>query len=308
MADKRIRVGRPEEKFIYIDKSVGKLLPAAGEAELKVLLYALCEQEFSVAEAAAYLKITAGEVESALCFWRGAQLLDTAEAEKPAAHAKINLFQSYDGELLAKQVEENATFKTLCEFMEKKLEKLLNKNDLNSLFYLFDYVGLSAEYIMALTEYCVQKGKGSMQYILKTALGKADDGVDTYEKLEEWLRRKRSADDSVRRLAAACGWGDRELTANEKKYVRRWFEEEQASYELVHLAYEKTVDSIGKVKLAYMNKILESWFEKGYQTPEDVNHDRQAPKKKDGAEAGSSFDADDFFAAAVKKGMSSDDE
>ena len=64
MADKRIRVGRPEEKFIYIDKSVGKLLPAAGEAELKVLLYALCEQEFSVAEAAAYLKITAGEVES----------------------------------------------------------------------------------------------------------------------------------------------------------------------------------------------------------------------------------------------------
>ena len=30
MADKRIRVGRPEEKFIYIDKSVGKLLPAAG--------------------------------------------------------------------------------------------------------------------------------------------------------------------------------------------------------------------------------------------------------------------------------------
>ena len=217
MADKRIRVGRPEEKFIYIDKSVGKLLPAAGEAELKVLLYALCEQEFSVAEAAAYLKITAGEVESALCFWRGAQLLDTAEAEKPAAHAKISLFQSYDGELLAKQVEENATFKTLCEFMEKKLEKLLNKNDLNSLFYLFDYVGLSAEYIMALTEYCVQKGKGSMQYILKTALGKADDGVDTYEKLEEWLRRKRSADDSVRRLAAACGWGDRELTANEKK-------------------------------------------------------------------------------------------
>lgn len=76
----------------------------------------------------------------------------------------------------------------------------------------------------------------------------------------------------------------------------------------MHLAYEKTVDSIGKVKLAYMNKILESWFEKGYQTPEDVNNDRQAPKKKDGAEAGSSFDADDFFAAAVKKGMSSDDE
>ena len=48
MAEKRIRISRPEEKFIYIDKAVGKLLPSAGESELKVLLYALCEQEFSV--------------------------------------------------------------------------------------------------------------------------------------------------------------------------------------------------------------------------------------------------------------------
>lgn len=71
MAEKRIRISRPEEKFIYIDKAVGKLLPSAGESELKVLLYALCEQEFSVSEAAAYLKLTVGEVESALCFWRG---------------------------------------------------------------------------------------------------------------------------------------------------------------------------------------------------------------------------------------------
>ena len=55
MAEKRIRISRPEEKFIYIDKAVGKLLPSAGESELKVLLYALCEQEFSVSEAAAYL-------------------------------------------------------------------------------------------------------------------------------------------------------------------------------------------------------------------------------------------------------------
>lgn len=72
---------------------------------------------------------------------------------------------------------------------------------------------------MALTEYCVQKGKRSMQYILKTALGLFDEGVDSYETLEAWLCRKRSADDNIRRLAATCGWGDRELTANEKKYV-----------------------------------------------------------------------------------------
>lgn len=280
MADKRIRVGRPEEKFIYIDKSVGKLLPAAGEAELKVLLYALCEQEFSVAEAAAYLKITAGEVESALCFWRGAQLLDTAEAEKPAAHAKISLFQSYDGELLAKQVEENATFKTLCEFMEKKLEKLLNKNDLNSLFYLFDYVGCPPNTLWRSPNTASRRARAVCSTYSRPRSARRTTAWTPMKSWRNGCAASARPTTASGRLAAACGWGDRELTANEKKYVRRWFEEEQASYELVHLAYEKTVDSIGKVKLAYMNKILESWFEKGYQTPEDVNNDRQAPKKK----------------------------
>lgn len=301
MPEKRIKISLPEDKQIHIDRDIKRFLPSAGEAELKVLLYSLCEREFSLSEAAEFLQLDKSDIESAVGFWRGAQLLGTADEDKSRQSAKTGLYQSYDSQLLSEQLDGNKDFKVLCDYMEKKLEKLLNKNDINMIFYLYDFVGLSAEYIMALTEYCIQKGKHSMQYIMKTALGKADEGIDTYEKLEEWLKLKRTSDDKKRRFASACGWGNREPSANEKKYLEYWFDENQASYELVHLAYEKTVDSIGVVKLPYMSKILESWFEKGYKTPEDVKNDRKEDRQQSGS--AESYDVDEFFAAAVEKGM-----
>ena len=301
MPEKRIKISLPEDKQIHIDRDIKRFLPSAGEAELKVLLYSLCEREFSLSEAAEFLQLDKSDIESAVGFWRGAQLLGTADEDKSRQSVKTGLYQSYDSQLLSEQLDGNKDFKALCDYMEKKLEKLLNKNDINMIFYLYDFVGLSAEYIMALTEYCIQKGKHSMQYIMKTALGKADEGIDTYEKLEEWLKLKRTSDDKKRRFASACGWGNREPSANEKKYLEYWFDENQASYELVHLAYEKTVDSIGVVKLPYMSKILESWFEKGYKTPEDVKNDRKEDRQQSGS--AESYDVDEFFAAAVEKGM-----
>ena len=140
-----------------------------------------------------------------------------------------------------------------------------------------------------------------MQYIMKTALGKAEERIDTYDKVEGWLKLKRTSGKKKRRFASACGWGNGEPSANEKKYLEYWFDENQASYELVHLAYEKTVDSKGVVKLPYMSKILESWFEKGYKTPEDVKNDRKEDRQQSGS--AESYDVDEFFAAAVEKGM-----
>ena len=50
-----------------------------------------------------------------------------------------------------------------------------------------------------------------------------------------------------------------------------------------------------------MSKILESWFEKGYKTPEDVKNDRKEDRQQSGS--AESYDVDEFFAAAVEKGM-----
>jgi DNA replication protein DnaD len=46
-----------------------------------------------------------------------------------------------------------------------------------------------------------------------------------------------------------------------------------------------------------MNSILKSWYENGFKTAEDV----KAGDKKESVE--SSFDADEFFEAAVKRSM-----
>ena len=49
-----------------------------------------------------------------------------------------------------------------------------------------------------------------------------------------------------------------------------------------------------------MSKILESWFEKGYKTPEDVKNDRKEDRQQSGS--AESYDVDEFVPQPLKKG------
>ena len=66
MPEKRIKISLPEDKQIHIDRDIKRFLPSAGEAELKVLLYSLCEREFSLSEAAEFLQLDKSDIESAV--------------------------------------------------------------------------------------------------------------------------------------------------------------------------------------------------------------------------------------------------
>ena len=69
-------------------------------------------------------------------------------------------------------------------------------------------------------------------------------------------------------------------------------------HEVIRLAYEATVDAIGKPSIAYANTILERWYAEGYRTTEDVTNAMEAYRRQ--KMGGSSFDIDDFFKAALK--------
>ena len=69
------------------------------------------------------------------------------------------------------------------------------------------------------------------------------------------------------------------------------------------LAYEVTVDNTGAFSFPYMNKVLLNWHEAGYSTAEEVNAallSYRAKKEQDTDEK--SFDVDEFFEAALKRG------
>ena len=297
-----MRIKTPGDGLIMLPMEVKDKLKTATLPELKVLLYLSAVKEADAKEMAASLGITPGEAEAAVAFWRGAGIFEEDDAPKKAVPQSSSLYKSYDSFTIAEFLKKES-FKGCCEIVGEKLEKELNKNDYNSLVYLYDYVGLPAEVIVGVAEYCVSNGKKSMQYLMKTALSMYErDGVDTYEKFEKYMEKEEKLHSETAKVKKLCGFGDRELTAKEKGFFDKWFAEWEFSFDMVKLSYEKTVDSLGKISLSYMNGMLKRWYEAGIRTPEDAMTKNAKPGKGDGSVAGYE-DGDEFLEAALKKGM-----
>ncbi|OGO88620.1 MAG: hypothetical protein A2Y15_03560 [Clostridiales bacterium GWF2_36_10] len=291
----RKKINTPTDNLILLPREVEKMLKNAGAAELKVLLHLFARGDYTPGETSRELGLNVSEVEAAVAFWRGAGIIELSNTKETKKNSSsVNLFQTYDAEILSAAVEKDNDFKNVCDMVGDLLGRLLNKNDYNSLYYLYDYTRMPADFICGITEYCAQEKKLSMQYIMKTALGLCDDGIDTYEKLEQHLARKEKSKTDIAKLRKLCGMGERELSPKESECVNRWFFTWDMPFELIKTAYEKTVDATGRVQFPYMNTILKSWYESGFKTVEDV----KIGDKKESVE--SSFDADEFFEVALQ--------
>lgn len=259
--------------------------------ELRVLACVLsCGEEISTGEIGEALGLSETEVISAVSFWRGAGLIVNAGKARKKVSSEATTQKSdvtdtktalpasvrdtdtktYTGEEIARIMAEKPEISSLLDFAQERLEKVFSPSDIAKLIYLEDYALLSAPMIMSIIDYCVENDKKSMRYVEKTALSIYDEGICDYAALEVYFDKKRvakSAEGVVRRI---MGIGDRGFTAKEKEHISKWFSEYKSSEELISLAYERTIANTTKPSVPYMSKILASWFEKGYKTPEDV--------------------------------------
>ena len=74
-------------------------------------------------------------------------------------------------------------------------------------------------------------------------------------------------------------------------------------FELVKLAFDRTVEKKGTPQKSYINGILKSWKEKSLSSEEEVleyEKDKILPKS-DTAPSESSFNIDEFFNAALER-------
>ena len=77
-------------------------------------------------------------------------------------------------------------------------------------------------------------------------------------------------------------------TAKQAAFIEQW-KNLGFSIELVHFAYERTLEQINKLNFGYINKILLSWRDSGFMTVQDVKNaesdfrknKKGTPSKKD---------------------------
>lgn len=84
----------------------------------------------------------------------------------------------------------------------------------------------------------------------------------------------------------------------EKKCQDRGYGED-----MIRLAYDITIKTTGEYKVQYMAAIMERWHSEGVHTIEQAKQDTESRKKKGTSYSSDSYDFDDFFNAAIKRGQ-----
>ncbi|MBQ7907848.1 MAG: DnaD domain protein [Clostridia bacterium] len=295
--------------ILNLPASVSEHVRDADEAQLKVLLsifnYMSCLSNFDgcIDKLATDLDLEINDIKCALAFWaeRGVIAVEGLDAGILAASAiesaEKNSMPTYTGKQIAAFIEENKEIEALFVGCQAVLEKSFNTPDYNNVINLKSFYRFSDDYILLLLEHCKECDKASWAYIRKTAKNLYDEGVDTYDKLESHFsarKNKRSLEYKIRRL---FGIGEREFIKRERDIFEGWINA-KVSFELIEKAYEITVANTGKPSPSYTAKVIENWLSSGIKTAEAAEEAMQAYKSK---VSESSFDADDFFEAALKR-------
>ena len=183
----------------------------------------------------------------------------------------------YRTEDIVRRSKEDGAFAVIVDEAARVIGRSLSSSDMKLLFGVYDYLALPPEVILMLLNYCAELfhekyGPGrrlTARAIEKEAYVWANREILTFEQAEEYIRLQRSRWGETGRVKAALGIQGRELSATEAKYIASWLDmgfREDA----VAIAYDRTVTNTGGLKWGYLNKILQSWHEKGLHTRSEI--------------------------------------
>lgn len=312
--DYKINLGQWNEIFAVPASVVEKYIKLASGKALKVLLFLLYNNKISATPEfiAENLAITVDEVEEAMLFWEQVGVIVNFSSEiivpeiqkpieiQPEPQPKPIITQPPRATLtpteIAERINSSDEMKFLFAGAEASLNHLLNHTEHRSLIWIHDYLGLSADVILMLIEYCKVIDKTNVKYIEKVAISWQENNITTHEAADREISRLKERNSLSGKVKNAFGI-DRKLSAKEETYIENWAVK-RYDIELISYAYEKTIDAINKLSFPYIDKILTGWYENGLTTRTLV--DKNFPKKFNKPDSDEhSYDLDKFDKLAV---------
>lgn len=320
-----------QTKVLTLPQSVVQKMETATEQDLRVLLLLASDpaqlENFNPAKLSSVLDLSEQQIELSIAFWRGAGVLKTGRSakqpseEQPASEAPRAVITPetvrggqpvYTGTEIEKLMKERKELAGLLKECQKTLEKVFNVTESNKIISLYDYLHLSADYILQLAKHCQLLGKGTVAYVTATAYQLYNQDIVTAQALEEYIEAKEKLHDFENFIRPLCGFGGRKLSKKEQKFIENW-EKMNLPEEVISYAYEQSVDATGELSMPHLNKILEGFKAAGVRDLKDAEkcaeqHREEMKKLYGSGKAGKSkdqsefksFDADEFFNVAIE--------
>lgn len=212
---------------------------------------------------------------------------------------------------IAQRLAESADIRSLFSEAQEAFGRTLGYDAQASLIILHDSYSLPIEVVIMLCNHAKTIGKqGSLAYIMKIGQSWFENNIDTFEKAEKKISAMENADKKWGEFASATGLSNPKPTAKQSEYFEIWTGEYGFDVDVIVAAYERTVETKGKIHLGYMNGILRSWHEAGYKTIGDIENgereykegqDSKKSSHKDESKSGSKSTASYSIEAALKR-------
>jgi len=221
-----------------------------------------------------------GRLESAIaCILRTGCVSEILpEQTKPETQTvlPVSTEATYTPEEVRKGIKEDPVFKWLCTEAEQRLGRVLKQFDLETLYSIYDYLGMPADVIAMLIGYLaaarqdrIDRGLSaaavSFHQISQEANTWLTLGIDTAEKADAHIRKLQYYNSAMGQVFHALGIRDRTPSPGEKNYIRAWLDA-GAQVDLIAKAYDMTVLQKGSLNWPYMRSIIERWLSRGYHT------------------------------------------
>lgn len=274
------------QAFAFPSDVADKYLKFCKGEHLKVLIYLMRNNNSDITENAIAdaVDITPFEVKEALLFWADAGILicnNFSASKEPKSIAKKNIKPTKQD--ITKRGLQDPKLKYLLSQTAMILCRDLKENEIRTLGWLYDDLGLDVSVLLYIVEYAKQQDKLKIGFIESLACDWVEKGVETIADAEEQIRLTALSQQAWSMVCKAFGIERRKPSKKESELSNMWINVWQFSEEMLVLAYETCVDTKSKFTFPYVAKIIENWNKKGFKTPEDVENDKKANEKMQGA-------------------------
>lgn len=326
-----INLGAWNAVFAVPTQLVDQHLKLAGGVHLKVLLWLLryAGRQVDIQEISRALGVAAADIKDAVQYWVSAGLIadfsceDSSVVIAPAAQTPAlpviehtvevlaapkqespqiaekpkkapARMKKPDGLYIAERVTQSEQVAFLMQEAQQILGRAISPALSSALLMIHDDYGLPVEVILILLTYVKSIHKDNTGYIEAVARNWAQEEINTHEKADLKLNRLSAVAQAWRNIEKALGIDHRSPSAKEEQYTERWILQWNFTPQMVRLAYERCVDSTGKLSLHYMNKILERWHHAGITSPNQAAAELTAKSQKNVKKRAPTYDLEEY--------------
>ena len=273
---------------VTVSSAAAEKLISSGDGTAALLYIYLMKNHGEVSTKKASFDLNKPEIETERAFSALVKMglaSDGENAKAATVGARPEELPSYSAEDIRHEMESGNEFSLLVSEVQQAMGKILSSDDLIKLFGIYDCLGLSPEVILLLINHCLTefneryngRRRPTMRYIEKAAFSWEKAGIYTLDLAERYIKQCGIRKDKASLIKSVLNIKDRALTVSEEKYVNAWADMD-FPIETIEIAYDKTVLRTGTMSWSYMNSILNSWFDKGLKTPEEVQNENKPSK------------------------------